>query len=202
MSFGDMAGELQRASGEGRFFALRKTQLLPHEVFQQKFGVFILSGSYIDPEDYELSLGTSSDGYNFDTVNHFVVVNMGTRVVFGYPNTVVLQDADIWMCLKAGTFVYSRTPLAGVQCSFQHKAAAGPPKSTFGGTLVVQASSCVSTAIPAAFSCLSGRVGALVPLPAELAARNCWRGEMRVPVSPIDHPPFGCEQVHPTSPCI
>ena len=72
MSFGDMAGELQRASGEGRFFALRKTQLLPHEVFQQKFGVFILSGSYIDPEDYELSLGTSSDGYNFDTCNHFV----------------------------------------------------------------------------------------------------------------------------------
>jgi hypothetical protein len=95
MSFGDMAGELQRASGEGRFFALRKTQLLPHEVFQQKFGVFILSGSYIDPEDYELSLGTSSNGYNFDTCNHFVVVNMGTRVVFGYPNTVVLQDADI-----------------------------------------------------------------------------------------------------------
>ena len=38
-------------------------------------------------------------------------------------------------------------PLAGVQCSFEHKAAAGPPKSTFGGTLVVEASSCVSTAI-------------------------------------------------------
>ena len=25
------------------------------------------------------------------------------------------------------------TPLAGVQCSFEHKAAAGPPKSTLGG---------------------------------------------------------------------
>jgi hypothetical protein len=74
-------------------------------------------------------------------------------------------------------------------------------QSTFGGTLVVQASSCVSTAIPAAFPCLSGRVGALVPLPAELAARNCRSGEMRVPGGPIDHPPFGCEQVHPTSPC-
>ena len=37
------------------------------------------------------------------------------------------------MCLKAGTFVYSRTPLAGVQCSFQHKAAAGPPSPPSGG---------------------------------------------------------------------
>ena len=95
MTFGDMNGELNEASGEGRFFLLRKTQLLPHEVFLQKFGVFVLSGSYIEPEDYELSLGTSSDGFNFNSYNHFVVVNMGTRVVFGYPNTAVLKDSDI-----------------------------------------------------------------------------------------------------------
>ena len=67
-------------------------------------------------------------------------------------------------------------PLAGVQCSFEHKAAAGPPKSTFAWTLVVQASSCVSTAIPAAISCLCGRAGDLVLLLFKLAPRNGRRG--------------------------
>ena len=64
-------------------------------MFEQAFGCFALLGSYIEPEDYENSLGTGSDGYNFDTVKHFIVVNMGTRVVYGYPNVAVLEDADI-----------------------------------------------------------------------------------------------------------
>ena len=95
MSFSDMARELNQATGVGRLFELRKTKLLPHQVFQQQFGSFVISGSYLEPEDYYLSLGTGSDGFNFDSYNHFIVVNMGTRVVFGYPNVVVLQDEDI-----------------------------------------------------------------------------------------------------------
>ena len=43
------------------------------------------------------------------------------------------RGAALWSLLKAGTFVYSQTPLAGVQCSFQHKAAAGPPSPPSGG---------------------------------------------------------------------
>ena len=43
------------------------------------------------------------------------------------------MEADLWCPLLVLLLLLFGTPLAGVQCSFQHKAAAGPPSPPSGG---------------------------------------------------------------------
>ena len=69
-------------------FSLRKPLVNSYvDVFREREGIYIMHASITHSEDY--------DWVWADTVPHCMVFNAGTRVLFLYPEVVVVKDEDL-----------------------------------------------------------------------------------------------------------
>ncbi|KAL1527146.1 hypothetical protein AB1Y20_015828 [Prymnesium parvum] len=57
------------------------------DVFLKTEGVYIIHSNYFHPEDVDFD--------DAEAIPHYIVYNAGTRVLFLYPEVVVLEDEDI-----------------------------------------------------------------------------------------------------------
>ena len=82
--FVELAAMLSRASA----FSLRRP-LVPHidDIFNLQSGVFVIHCAVTHKEDYDWEFA--------ETVPHYIVYNAGTRVLFLYPEVVVVMDDDL-----------------------------------------------------------------------------------------------------------
>ena len=72
-------------------FRLRKLLLRDIcDVFRQSSGIFLIHCEVVHAEDYELE-----DDQHTESVPHYIVYNAGTRVLFLYPEVLVIKDEDI-----------------------------------------------------------------------------------------------------------
>ena len=71
-------------------FRLRKLLLRDIcDVFRQSSGIFLIHCGVVHAEDFELEDRLT------ESVPHYIVYNAGTRVLFLYPEVLVIKDEDI-----------------------------------------------------------------------------------------------------------
>ena len=71
-------------------FRLRKLLLRDVcDVFRQSSGIFLIHCEVVHAEDFELEDRLT------ESVPHYIVYNAGTRVLFLYPEVLVIKDEDI-----------------------------------------------------------------------------------------------------------
>ena len=71
-------------------FRLRKPLLADVcDVFRQSYGIFLIHCEVVHAEDFEVEDGLT------ESVPHYIVYNAGTRVLFLYPEVLVILDEDI-----------------------------------------------------------------------------------------------------------
>ena len=59
------------------------------DVFRQSYGIFLIHCEVVHAEDFELEDRLT------ESVPHYIVYNAGTRVLFLYPEVLVIKDEDI-----------------------------------------------------------------------------------------------------------
>ena len=69
-------------------FRLRKPLLADVcDVFRQSLGIFLIHCEVVHAEDFDVE--------DCESVPHYIVYNAGTRVLFLYPEVLVIKDEDI-----------------------------------------------------------------------------------------------------------
>ena len=84
MSFSELNTDLLQCQGAGKWFTLVNSrahlQRAVCDVFGLPYGVFIIHAYYFHPEDADLNFPEAPEA-----INHQLVYNAGTRVLFLYP---------------------------------------------------------------------------------------------------------------------